>query len=89
MTDEQRTPEPKAWTHSTRFRKVSNRYPRRVAEAYEDDLDAAMAASDEEAEGKVAEWEQAHGLPVRDWYVIGRFERDEPDRRERAERRRR
>jgi hypothetical protein len=53
--------------HSERFRKVSDRYPRRVAEAYGGDLDAAMAASDEQVAATVANWEKEHGLPVRDW----------------------
>src|SRR5439155_13656480 len=33
--------------HSERFRKVSTRYPRRVAEAYEGDLTRAMTDSDD------------------------------------------
>ena len=55
--------------HSNRFRKVSNRYPRRVTEAYEGA--SAMADSDEEVAAKVAAWERRHGLPVRDWYKVG------------------
>jgi hypothetical protein len=63
--------------HSQRFRKISTRYPRRVAEAYEWNLDRAMADTDEQVAATVAAWEQAHGLPVRDWAAIGREERDE------------
>ena len=62
--------------HSVRFRKVSNRYPRRVAEAYGGDLRAAAAATDDEVAAKVAAWEADHGLTVRDWVAIGRDERD-------------
>jgi hypothetical protein len=60
-----------------RFRKVSTRYARCVAEAYEGDLERAMADTDEQVAATVAAWEQAHGLPVRDWPAIGREERDE------------
>jgi hypothetical protein len=34
--------------HAERFRRVSNRYPRRVAEAYGGDLERAIADSDEQ-----------------------------------------
>jgi hypothetical protein len=64
-----------ALRHSERFRKVSNRYPRRVAEAYGGDLERAAAASDEEVAATVAAWEKAQGLRVRDWRMIGEIER--------------
>lgn len=60
--------------HSLRFRRVSNRYPRRVAEAYNGDIAAAAASTDEEVAGRVAEWERAQGLEPRDWNAIGREE---------------
>jgi hypothetical protein len=58
-----------------RFRKVSNRYPLRVTEAYEGDQDRAMADSDEKVAATVAAWERRQGLLVRDWRAIGREER--------------
>ena len=63
--------------HSLRFRRVSNRYPRRVAEAYERDLDRALADSDEQVAATVAAWERGQGLEQRDWRAIGAEERDE------------
>jgi hypothetical protein len=63
--------------HSERFRKVSTRYPRRVAEAYDLDLERAAADGDEQVAATVAAWERAHGLEPRDWAAIGAEERDE------------
>lgn len=57
--------------HSERFRKVANRYPRRVAEAYNGDLVRAMADSDAQVAATVAEWERRNGLQVLDWFAIG------------------
>ena len=57
--------------HSVRFRKVANRYPRRVAEAYDGDIAAAAAASDEEVAARVAAWERSQGLDPRDWRRLG------------------
>ena len=71
---------PGARAHSERFRRVSTRYPRRVAEAYGLDLARAMAASDEEVAATVAAWERDNGLPVTDWPAIGQYERDEAPR---------
>ena len=48
--------------HSLRFRQVSNRYPRRVAEAYGGDIARAAADSDEQVAATVAAWERGHGL---------------------------
>jgi hypothetical protein len=62
--------------HTERFRKVSPRYPRRVAEAYGGNLERALADSDEEVAATVAAWEQAHGLDPRDWSAVGAAERD-------------
>jgi hypothetical protein len=45
-------------TRSIRFRKVSNKYPRRVSEAYGGDLSRAMADSDEEVAATVAGWSE-------------------------------
>jgi len=66
-----------AVAHSIRFRRVSNRYPRRVAEAYGGDLAAAAAATDIEVAEQVARWELANGLPVRSWNAVGEHERDD------------
>ena len=75
-TTEEPTPmDERAWRFSERFRKVSNRYPLRVAEAYDHHLDPAMADSDEQLAATVAEWERRHGVPVRDWHAIGAEER--------------
>ena len=66
-----------AITHSQRFRKVSNRYPRRVAEAYGGDIERAARDDDATVAATVAAWEAAHGLQVQDWYALGRDERAE------------
>jgi len=63
-----------ALAHSIRFRPVTNRYPRRVAEAYKRDLAAAMRDTDEQVAAKVAAWERQHGLEVQDWQAISRSE---------------
>jgi hypothetical protein len=52
--------------HSERFREVSARYPRRVAEAYEGDLLAAGADDDVTVAERVASWEGAHGIEPQD-----------------------
>ena len=64
-----------ARAHSERFRKISTRYPRRVAEAYDGDLTAAAADPDEQVAARVAGWEREQGLEVRDWPAIGADER--------------
>jgi hypothetical protein len=61
--------------HSNRFRKVSNRYPLRVTEAYEGDLERAMADSDDEVAATVTAWERRQGLRPKDWAAIGAFEK--------------
>jgi hypothetical protein len=61
--------------HAERFRKVSNRYPRRVAEACGLDLERAAADTDEQVAATVAAWERSHGLDPLDWPAIGREER--------------
>ena len=66
-----------AHRHSERFRGVSYRYPRCVAEAYDGDLARAANDTDEEVAATVAAWERAHGLQPRDWYAIGREERED------------
>jgi len=68
---------PEAIAHTNRFRRVSTRYPRRVAETYELDIAAAAADDDETVAARVAAWERAQGLEPRDWSAIGRVERDE------------
>jgi len=61
--------------HSMRFEAVANDYPRTVAQAYELDLAAAMAASDEDVAAKVAAYERdVLGIAPRDWTAIGRSE---------------
>ena len=64
--------------HNTRFRRVANRYPMRVNEAYGGDL--AAAAKDDDA--AVAAWVRAYelsiGLEPRDWVAIGKAERRDP-----------
>jgi hypothetical protein len=69
--------DPLAAAHNERFRKVSNRYPRRVSEAYGGDLSRAMADSDRHVAGTVAAWERSLGLEPRDWTAIGIEERGE------------
>ena len=69
--------DPDGVRHSLRFRRVSNRYPNMVAQAYDRDLAAAAAASDEEVAARVRAWEVANGWPVRDWVAIGAAERDD------------
>ena len=61
--------------HSDRLRKVSNRYPRRVAEAYDGDLARAMADNDEQVAATVAASERRQGLEPRDSRAIGADER--------------
>lgn len=60
--------------HSNRFRRVSNLYPRAVAEAYGRDLTRAMADSDDVVAANVAAWERANAIPERDWYAMGASE---------------
>jgi len=63
--------------HSLNFRRVSNRYPSRVSEAYAGDLARAAADTDEQVAATVASWERAEGIPTRDWRGIGAEERGE------------
>jgi len=66
-----------AVAHNKRFRKVADRCPRRVAEAYGGDLTRAAADGGEQVAATVASWEQARGGPSRDWPAIGAQERGE------------
>ena len=68
-------PSPERLSYSERFRKVSNRYPRRVAEAYRGDVTRAMADSDKQVAAKVAAWERRHGLTPINWKALGEAER--------------
>lgn len=68
-----------AVAHSERFRQVSTRYPGRVAEAYDGDLERAAADSDEQVAATVANWEQAQGLERVDWQTIGAEERGDDE----------
>jgi hypothetical protein len=63
--------------YSERFRKVSSRYPRRVAAAYRGDLIRAMTDNDEQVAATVAVWEKGHGLKVTDWITLGKQGRRE------------
>jgi len=65
-----------ATRHSERFRKVSNRYPRRVAEAYGGDLTRAMTDSDDKVKVTAAASERRQGLEVIDWVAVGEQERE-------------
>lgn len=67
--------DPMAIDHSLRFRRVSTGYPHAVAMAFDRDLAAAAAATDEEVAAAVAEWECAQGLVPLDWQAVGREER--------------
>ncbi len=54
--------------HAHRFRKVSNRYRRRVAERYDGDRAQAMTDTDDDVmAATVAAWKKAQGLKVTDW----------------------
>lgn len=57
-----------------RFARISKRYPFRVAEVYNGDLDRAMADSDLVVAAMVAAWERREGVPINDWYAIGDHE---------------
>lgn len=70
---------PLAVLHSTRFRRVANRYPRTVAEAYGGDVAAAALDSDEEVAERVAAWEAAIGITPLDWPAISASERGDDD----------
>jgi hypothetical protein len=59
---------------SARFRNVSTRYPRRVAEAYGGDTEQAMADNPETVAETVAAWEVEQGKEPTDWAAIGRSE---------------
>jgi hypothetical protein len=56
---------------------VSNRYPRRVAEAYAGDLGRSIKESDNRVKDTVAAWEKGQGLEVTDWIAVGEQERRE------------
>jgi hypothetical protein len=58
--------------HAHRFRKVSNRYRRRVAEGYDGDLGRAMTDTDDDVmAATVTAWKKAQGLKVTDWPAVG------------------
>lgn len=63
-----------AWRHRERFRRVANRYSRWAVEAYDRDLERAMADTDEQVAATVAAWEPANGPGPVDWAAIGRAE---------------
>jgi hypothetical protein len=67
-----------ATAHSARFRKVANRYPLRVTNAYGGDLAAVAQDTDAQVAARVAAWEREQGMEPRDWVAIGREERDGP-----------
>ena len=70
MTDRDREWE----QHTRRFRAVSDRYPRRVAQAYGGDLAAAARATDTEVARRVREFEVSEGFEPTDWEAISRVE---------------
>ena len=58
--------------HAHRFRKVSNRYPRRGAEGYDGDRAPAMTDTDDDVmAATVAAWKKAQGLKVTGWPAVG------------------
>ena len=58
--------------HARRFRKVSNRYRRRVAEGYDGVRAQAMTDTDDDVmAATVAAWKKAQGLKVTDWQAVG------------------
>ncbi len=58
--------------HAHRFRKVSNPYPGRRAEAYDGDRLRAMTDTDDDVmAATVAAWKKAQGLKVTDWPAVG------------------
>ena len=58
--------------HAHRIRKVSSRYPRRVAEGYDGDRARAMTDIDDDVmAATVAAWKKAQGLKVTDWPAVG------------------
>ncbi len=69
--------------HSVRSRRVSNRYPLRVAETYYGDIARALQDADDVVAANVAAWERAHGLIPRDWYAIGAEEEERDEDRDR------
>ncbi len=57
--------------HAHRFRRVSNRYRRRVAEGYDGDRAQAMTDTDDDVmAATVAAWKKAQGLKVTDWHAV-------------------
>jgi hypothetical protein len=66
---------PLADTHGDRFRHVSNRFPTMVAVAYEQDMETASRASDEQVAQRVAQFEREQGWDPADWVAIGHQER--------------
>jgi hypothetical protein len=58
-----------------RFCDVSRRYPVRVAQAYDGDLERALADTLQQVAATVAAWEIAHGIGPFDWAEIGAAER--------------
>ncbi len=57
---------------ANRFRKVSNRSHRRVAEGYDGDRAQAMTDTDDDVmAATVAAWKKAQGLKVTDWHAVG------------------
>src|SRR4051794_36310151 len=73
MNEQQRPDDvdPQTWKFSTRFHKVSNGYARRVHDAYDGDIEQALADDDLTAAATVSTWEASNGLMPRDWHGIG------------------
>ncbi len=65
--------------HTIRFRKVSNRYPLRVTEAYLGNQEEASRDDDATVAERVRQWEIAHGIEPRDWVKIGQVDEGRED----------
>jgi hypothetical protein len=76
--------------HWERFSEVSDRYPRRVLQAYLGEPARALCDSDEQVFATVAAWEHAQGLVIRGWQAVASDSRENgraavPDNRESAD----
>jgi hypothetical protein len=60
--------------HNRRFRRVANRYPMPVNEAYGGDLTAAATDDDATVASWVRSCEANIGIVPRDWVAIGKAE---------------
>ena len=70
--------------YTVRFRRVANKYPAIVTNAYNGDTEAAMKDDDDTVAERVREWEISQGREPRDWVAIGRNEGRETTRRKKT-----